>query len=362
MIPAKGYAAPNDTDDLIPYSFDRREVGAHDVLIDILYCGVCHSDIHQARNEWGGSRYPLVPGHEIVGRISQVGESVTKFKVGDLAGVGCFVDSCRTCSSCQEGLEQYCETGSIGTYNSYEKDGKTLTYGGYSSKIVVDEHYTLKVSEKLDLKRVAPLLCAGITTYSPLMQWKVGKGHKLAVVGLGGLGHMAVKLGASLGADVTVLSTSPNKEQDAKELGAHHFAVTKDPEQVSKLKNTFDFIIDTVSAPHDYNLYLHLLRRDGTMILLGAPPQPSTVAAFNLISKRKRLAGSMIGGIQETQEMLDYCAEHNIMSDVEVIPIQRINEAYERTMKSDVRYRFVIDMASLDKEPETEKENEKVIG
>jgi uncharacterized zinc-type alcohol dehydrogenase-like protein len=348
MIQTKGYAAPSATEDLKPFSFERREVGPHDVLIDILYCGVCHSDIHQARNEWGGSMYPLVPGHEIVGRITKVGAEVTKFKEGDLAGVGCFVDSCRTCHSCQEGLEQYCEVHNVGTYNSFELDNKTITYGGYSNQIVVDENYTLKVSERLDLKRVAPLLCAGITTYSPMMQWKIGKGHKLAVVGLGGLGHMAVKLGASLGADVTVLSTSPDKEKDAFELGAHNFAVTKDEEQVKKLKNTFDFIIDTVSAPHDYNFYLHLLRRDGTMILLGAPPEPTAVAAFNLIARRKRLVGSMIGGIKETQEMLDYCAEHNIMSDVEVIPIQKINEAYERTLKSDVRYRFVIDMASLE--------------
>jgi uncharacterized zinc-type alcohol dehydrogenase-like protein len=350
MIPAKGYAAYNATEDLKPFSFERREVGEHDVLIDNLYCGVSHSDIHQARNEWGGSIYPMVPGHEIVGRISKVGSAVSKFKVGDLAGVGCFVDSCRTCESCHEGVEQYCEVHNVGTYNSLELDNKTVTYGGYSSQIVVDENYTLKVSEKLDLKRVAPLLCAGITTYSPILHWKMGKGHKVAIVGLGGLGHMAVKLAASMGADVTVLSTSPNKEKDAFDLGAHNFAVTRDPEQVKKLKNTFHFIIDTVSAPHDYNLYLSMLKRDGTMVLLGAPPEPTPVAAFALISKRKRLVGSMIGGIKETQEMLDYCAEHNIMSDVEMIPIQKINEAYERTFKSDVRYRFVIDMASLENE------------
>lgn len=348
MIPAKGYAAQNATSPLGPFSFERREPGPNDVQIEILYCGVCHSDIHQARNEWGGSRYPMVPGHEIVGRISKVGSNVTKFKAGDLAGVGCFVDSCRTCSSCQEGLEQYCEVHNVGTYNSVELDKKTPTYGGYSNRIVVDENYTLKVSEKLDLKRVAPLLCAGITTYSPLMQWKVGKGHTVAIVGLGGLGHMAVKLAASMGANVTVLSTSPGKENDAKELGAHNFVVTKDPEQLKKVTNSFDFIIDTVSAPHDYNLYLSLLKRDGTMILLGVPPEPTPVSAFHLIGKRKRLVGSMIGGIKETQEMLDYCAEHNIMCDVEMIPIQEINTAYERTLKSDVRYRFVIDMASLD--------------
>ncbi len=337
----------NATTPLDAFSFERREVGEHDVLIDILYCGVCHSDIHQARDEWGGSIYPMVPGHEIVGRISQVGSKVTKFKEGDLAGVGCFVDSCRTCPSCQEGLEQYCEVHNVGTYNSYELDKKTPTYGGYSNKIVVDEKYTLKVSEKLDLARVAPLLCAGITTYSPLMQWKVGKGHRLAVVGLGGLGHMAVKIGASLGANVTVLSTSPSKEQDAIDLGAHSFAVTKDANLMRELRGSFDFILDTVSAPHDLNMYLSLLKRDGTMILVGAPPEPAAVAGFSLIAGRKRLVGSMIGGIQETQEMLDYCAEHNIMSDVEVIPIQEINSAYERVLKSDVKYRFVIDMASL---------------
>ncbi|CAA9244143.1 MAG: Alcohol dehydrogenase [uncultured Adhaeribacter sp.] len=347
MIPAKGYAAQNATEELGPFNFDRREVGGHDVLIDISYCGVCHSDIHQVRNEWGGSMYPMVPGHEIVGRISKVGSQVQKFKEGDLAGVGCFVDSCRTCASCQEGLEQYCEVHTASTYNGLEMDMKTPTFGGYSSQIVVDEKYTLKISEKLDLSRVAPLLCAGITTYSPLRQWKVGPGHKLGVVGLGGLGHMAVKIGASLGAEVTVLSTSPGKEVDAKALGAHNFAVTRHEEHLKQYRNYFDFILDTVSAPHDLNLYLSMLRRDGTMILVGAPPEPAPVACFSLIGRRKRLVGSMIGGIPETQEMLDYCAEHNIMSDVEVISIQDINQAYERTLKSDVRYRFVIDMATL---------------
>ena len=347
MIPVKGYAAHNATTPLDAFSFERREVKEHDVLIDILYCGVCHSDIHQARDEWGGSIYPMVPGHEIVGRISQVGSNVTKFKEGDLAGIGCFVDSCRTCPSCQEGLEQYCEVHNVGTYNSYELDKKTPTYGGYSNTIVVNEKYTLKVPEKLDLPRVAPLLCAGITTYSPLMQWKVGKGHRLAVVGLGGLGHMAVKIGAALGANVTVLSTSPSKEQDAIGLGAHRFAVTKDAHLMRELRGSFDFILDTVSAPHDLNMYLSLLKRDGTMILVGAPPEPAPVSGFSLIGGRKRLVGSMIGGIQETQEMLDFCAEHAIMSDIEVIPIQDINQAYERVLKSDVKYRFVIDMASL---------------
>jgi alcohol dehydrogenase (NADP+) len=257
------------------------------------------------------------------------------------------VDSCRTCSSCQEGLEQYCEVHNVGTYNSYELDKKTLTYGGYSSHIVVHEDYTLKLPDNLELARVAPLLCAGITTYSPIMQWQMGEGHRVGVVGLGGLGHMAVKIAAAKGADVTVLSTSPNKEQDARELGAHNFAVTKEPAEIKQLTSSFDFIINTVSAPHDYNLYLSLLKRDGTMVLLGAPPEPSTVAGFSLIFKRRRLAGSLIGGIKETQEMLDFCGEHNIMSDIEVIPIQEINTAYERMLKSDVKYRFVIDMGTL---------------
>lgn len=347
MIAAKAYAAQNEKSGLAPFKFERREPGAHDVLIDILYCGICHSDIHQVRNEWGGSKYPMVPGHEIVGKVISVGSQVTKFKAGDLAGVGCLVDSCRNCPSCKQGHEQYCEVRSVGTYNSYELDGKTLTYGGYSDKIVVDENFGLKVSEKLDLKRVAPLLCAGITTWSPLRQWKIGKGHRLAVLGLGGLGHMAVKLGASLGAEVTVLSTSPNKETDAYNLGAHKFIVTKNPSAVASVKNYFDFIIDTVSAEHDLNMYLQMLRLDGTMILLGVPPDAAKVGAFSLIGKRRRLAGSLIGGLPETQEMLDYCAEHNIMSDIELIPVTDINEAYERTLKADVHYRFVIDMKTL---------------
>ncbi len=346
MSNAKGYAAQSATTPLRPFKFERREPGAHDVEIEILYCGVCHSDIHQARNEWGGSIFPMVPGHEIVGKVTRVGAHVKNFKAGDLAGVGCLVDSCRTCPSCEQGIEQYCETGMVGTYNGREKDGSP-TYGGYSDKIVTDEKYVLKVSEKLSLERVAPLLCAGITTYSPLRQWKVGEGHRLAVVGLGGLGHMAVKLAVSMGAEVTVLSTSANKEADAKELGAHKFVVTKDPTALATVKNYFDFIIDTVSAEHDYNLYLSLLRLDGTMILLGVPPTAQQVGAFNLIGKRRRLAGSLIGGIKETQEMLDYCAEHNIMSDVEVIPISEINTAYERMLKGDVHYRFVIDLKTL---------------
>ncbi len=343
----KGYAAIDAKTPLEPFKFERREVGPHDVLIDIMFCGVCHSDIHQVRDEWGGSIFPMVPGHEIVGRVEKVGEKVTNFKAGDLAGVGCMVDSCRTCSSCTKGLEQYCEVGNIGTYNSYEKDGKTPTYGGYSKKIVVDEKYTLQISDKLSPERVAPLLCAGITTFSPLRQWKVGKGHRVGIMGLGGLGHMAVKLAASMGAEVTVLSTSPAKEADAKELGAHKFVVTKDKEALKSIRNYFDFIINTVSANHDLKMYMNLLTLDGTMILLGAPPEAPQLHAMNLIKKRRRIAGSLIGGIPETQEMLDYCAEHNIMSDVEVIDIKDINGAYERMMKGDVHYRFVIDMKTL---------------
>ena len=347
MIAAKAYAAQNATSPLAPFSLERRKPGAHDVLIDILYCGVCHSDIHQVRNEWGGAKYPMVPGHEIVGRITEIGSAVTKFKVGDWAGIGCLVDSCRTCSSCAEDQEQYCENGSVGTYNSFEKDKKTLTFGDYSDKIVTDENFVLKVSDKLSLDRVAPLLCAGITTYSPLRQWKVGKGHRVAVLGLGGLGHMAVKFADAMGAEVTVLSTSPSKEKDAKQLGAQKFVVTKNEAELNSVKNYFDFIIDTVSAEHDINLYLTLLRLDGTMIMLGIPPDDPKIRVFNLIGKRRRLAGSLIGGIKETQEMLDYCAEHNIMSDVEVIPINEINNAYERMIKGDVHYRFVIDLKTL---------------
>jgi len=347
MSVTKAYAAQAATTPLTPFDFSRREPGPHDVQIEILYCGVCHSDIHQVRNEWGGSMYPMVPGHEIVGRITKVGEHVKKFKVGDLAGVGCFVDSCRVCDNCKEGLEQYCDTGMVGTYNSLEKDGKTPTYGGYSTLIVVDEQYTLKISDKLPLERVAPLLCAGITTYSPLKHVGIKKGDKVAVLGLGGLGHMAVKFAVSFGAEVTMLSSSPSKKADAKKLGAHHFALTSDKGTMKGLQNHFDIILNTVSAQHDYSTYLNLLRTNGTMIVVGVPPSPSQVPAFTLIAKRRSIIGSLIGGIKETQEMLDYCAEHNISSEVEVIPIQQINEAYERMIKGDVRYRFVIDIASL---------------
>jgi uncharacterized zinc-type alcohol dehydrogenase-like protein len=347
MTPTKAYAAHNATSPLSGFNLNRRDVGAHDVQIEILYCGVCHSDIHQVRNEWGNSIFPMVPGHEIVGRVTKTGDHVKKFKVGDLAGIGCFVDSCRTCPNCQAGIEQYCDVGMVATYNGYEKDGKTPTYGGYSTQIVVDENYTLHVSEKLALEGVAPLLCAGITTYSPLKHVGVGKGHKVGVLGLGGLGHMAVKFAVAFGAEVTMLSSSKSKEADAKKLGAHHFALTSDAATINSLQNSFDFILNTVSAPHDYNTYLNLLRTNGTMIVVGAPPAPAQIPAFNLIMKRRSIIGSLIGGIKETQEMLDFCAEHNIVSDVEVIPVQQINEAYERMLKGDVRYRFVIDTASL---------------
>ncbi|MFN8299524.1 MAG: NAD(P)-dependent alcohol dehydrogenase [Chitinophagales bacterium] len=347
MLATNAYAAQTATSPLAPFLFERRNPGEYDVQIEILYCGVCHSDIHQVRNEWGGSRYPMVPGHEIVGRVMNVGSKVTKFRIGDYAGVGCFVDSCRTCPNCQAGLEQYCDSGMVGTYNGVERVTKAPTYGGYSTQIVVDENYTLRVSDKLPLQGVAPLLCAGITTYSPLRFTKVGKGHKVAILGLGGLGHMGVKFAAAFGAEVTVLSTSKNKEADARKLGAHHFALTTDPAEVAKLKGKFDYILNTVSAQHDYNMYLDMLATNGTMIVVGIPPIANEVPAFKLIAKRRSIIGSLIGGIAETQEMLDFCAEHNITSDVEVIDMAYINEAYERMLKNDVKYRFVIDLASL---------------
>lgn len=347
MIKAKGYAAQNAKSDLAPWNFERREVGAHDVKFDILYCGVCHSDLHQVRDEWGFSMFPMVPGHELVGKVTKIGDHVKKYKVGDLVGVGCMVDSCRTCNSCKDGQEQYCSNGNSMTYNGFEQDKKTPTYGGYSNTVVVNEDFVLRVSEKLNLPAVAPLLCAGITTYSPLRYWKVGKGHRLGVVGLGGLGHMAVKFGVSFGAEVTVLSSSPSKKDDALKLGAHKFVVTSDEEQVKSVNGYFDFILDTVSAQHDYNSYLSLLKTNGTHICVGAPAVPSPFSAFGLIMGRKSLAGSLIGGIAETQEMLDYCAEHNIVSEIELIDIKDINNAYERMLKSDVRYRFVIDIATL---------------
>lgn len=347
MSLANAYAAQDARTPLAPFQLERRAVGPHDVQIEILYCGVCHSDIHQARSEWGPAIYPLVPGHEIVGKITAVGDHVKNFNVGDLAGVGCFVDSCRTCENCRAGLEQYCDEGMTSTYNSYERDGKTPTYGGYSTQIVVDEQYTLHISDKLPLHAVAPLLCAGITTYSPLRYVKAGKGHKLAILGLGGLGHMAVKFAVAFGAEVTMLSSSPSKAADAEKLGAHHFILTSDQEAMKQAAGSFDFILNTVSAPHDYSTYLNLLRTNGTMIVVGVPPEASQVPAFNLIGKRRSIIGSLIGGIAETQEMLDFCAEHNIVSEVELIDMSYINEAYSRMEKSDVKYRFVIDLASL---------------
>jgi alcohol dehydrogenase (NADP+) len=335
------------TSPLAPFPFERRELRPKDVLIEILYCGICHSDLHLVRNEWGRSMYPMVPGHEIVGRIIEKGKYARRFKNGDVAAVGCFVDSCRKCSNCKGGLQQYCTGGLVLTYNSYEKDGKTTTHGGYSTKIVADEDYVLKVPPKLPLEKVAPLLCAGITTYSPLRYWKVGKGHNVAVLGLGGLGHMAVKFACAFGAKVTVLSGSPNKNRDAKRMGASEFVLTRDTAKIERLTNRFDFIIDTVSAGHDLDSYLALLRTNGVMICVGLPSGEEQLSPFNLVLGRRSIAGSLIGGLPETQGMLNYCGRHNITADVEVIPIQKVNQAYERMLKSDVRYRFVIDLASL---------------
>ena len=347
MTPTKGYAAQSATSPIAPWEFERRTPGPTDVQIDIAFCGVCHSDIHQARNEWGNATYPMVPGHEIVGRVTAVGSDVTKFAVGDLAGVGVMVDSCRDCESCKTGLEQYCDRGQVVfTYNSKFPDG-TPAYGGYSDKIVADEAFTLKISPKLDLAATAPLLCAGITTYSPLRHWNVQPGQNVGVVGLGGLGHMALKFAHAFGAHVTQFTTSPGKEEDARRLGADEVVLTRDPEALKALAGTFHFIIDTVSAPHDLNMYLNLLKRDGSMVLVGLPDTPAEVSAFPLAGKRRSLSGSNIGGVAETQEMLDFCAEHNIVSDIEMTPISKINEAYDRMLKNDVKYRFVIDMASL---------------
>ena len=346
MLSTNGYAALTAKAPLQPFSFERREVGDCDVLITISHCGICHSDIHQARDEWGVSLFPMVPGHEIVGSVARIGAAVRKFKVGDRAGVGCFVDSCRTCGSCREGLEQYCEAGMLLTYSGRDKEGR-ITQGGYSTQIVVDESYALRIPDALSSAGAAPLLCAGITTYSPLRHWGVGKYHKLAVVGLGGLGHMAVKIAKALGTEVTVLSTSEGKRKEAERLGAAAFVVTSDPETFAQHQRGFDYILDTVSAPHDYNAYLNLLKTDDTMILVRVPDQPTPLHPFPLILNRRRIAGSVIGGIRETQAMLDFCATHRIESDVEVIPIQQVNEAYERVLKGDVRFRFVIDMASL---------------
>ena len=346
-IATRGYATNGPEAKFGPFEFTRREVGPHDVLIDIQYCGICHSDIHQARAEWEPfmpSLYPMVPGHEIVGRVSQVGSDVTKFAVGDIAGIGCFVDSCRECPACTTGIEQYCVKGSAQTYNSTEMDRQTPTYGGYSKHYVIDEKYGLKVNATENLEGVAPLLCAGITTYSPLKKWGAGPGKRVAVAGLGGLGHMGVKIAAAMGAEVTVISTSHSKEADARKLGATGFLNIRDAAAAKAATGSFDLILDTISANHDYNAYLGMLGLNGVMVIVGVPTEPTPLNAFSLIGGNKALAGSLIGGIPETQEMLDFCAEHNITSDVEVITPDRIEEAYERTVKADVRYRFVIDM------------------
>lgn len=348
MITTKGYAAKSATSGLAPWEFERREPGPNDVLIKILYSGICHSDIHQVKSEWGPSIYPIVPGHEIVGRIERVGSDVKKFKVGDLAGIGCMVRSCGECDNCKNGQEQFCQKGkTTWTYNSKDFADGSVTYGGYSNNIVADETFVLHVSDKLDLSKAAPLLCAGITTYSPLKRWNVQKGHKVGVLGLGGLGHMAVKFAVSFGAEVTMISHSPSKEADAKKLGAHKFCNTNDPEQVKALTSYFDFIIDTVSAPHDYNMYLNMLKVNGVHICVGLPPAPLEIMGRSLMSGNRALTASSIGGIAETQEMLDYCAENNIHPEVEVVSIDYVNTAYERVLKSDIKYRFVIDMASL---------------
>lgn len=347
MPKVAAYAAPAAGKPLAPFAVDRRDPGPRDVAIDILFCGICHTDIHQARDEWGAGAFPMVPGHEIVGRVTQVGKEVTRLDVGDLVGVGCIVDSCRTCEPCRRNTEQFCEQGVAWTYNSTLMDRKTPTYGGYSSRIVVDQAFVLQVPAGLDPAGAAPLLCAGITTYSPLRQWGAKRGDRVGVVGLGGLGHMAVKLAAAMGAEVTVLSTSRAKEPDARRLGAAAFEPTGDDATFRKLAGRLDLMIDTVSAPHDYNRYLSLLRPHGTMVLVGVPPEPAPVSAGALIGGNRRLAGSLIGGIAETQAMLDFCAQHRLVADVEVIPVQRVNEAYERMLKGDVRFRFSIDMASL---------------
>lgn len=346
--PAAGYAAHAAGSPLRPFAFARREPGPRDVEIDILYCGVCHSDLHTARGEWGGTVYPVVPGHEIVGRVSRTGTDVARVGAGDLAAVGCMVDSCRTCASCREGLEQYCEKGAVYTYNSHDAELDGVTYGGYSDRIVVTEDFVLRLPQGMDPASAAPLLCAGITTYSPLRTWRAGPGSRVGVVGLGGLGHMAVKLSRAMGAEVVLFTTSPGKTDDALRLGATEVVVSRDRAAMKRQRSRLDFVLDTVAVPHDLNPYLEVLGRDGTLCLVGIPPEPHpSPSAGKLINQRRRLTGSSIGGIAETQEMLDFCAEHRLAADIEVIPIQQINDAYERMLRSDVRYRFVIDMASL---------------
>ena len=346
MLSTQGYAAASAKAPLAPHSFERREPGEHDVVIDIKYCGICHTDIHQVRDEWGGAIYPMVPGHEIAGVVASVGKAVEKYKVGDKVGVGCFVDSCRTCESCKRGLEQYCAAGPVFTYNSRERDG-TPTMGGYSDKIVVNQDYIVRIPDNLPLDASAPLLCAGITLYSPLKHWNAGPGKRVAIVGLGGLGHIGVKLAHAMGAEVTVLSQSLKKQEDGKRLGADHYLATSDPATFEKNKGSYDLIISTVSADLEWEQYVNLLRPDGALVVVGIPVKPIPVSAFPLVMGRRSVAGSMIGGIAETQEMLDYCGEHGIACDIEIIPMEQVDEAYERILKSDVRYRFVIDMATL---------------
>ncbi len=343
----RAYAAIAAKTDLVPYEFDRREVGPHDVALDIAYAGICHSDIHQVREEWGPALFPMVPGHEIAGTVTKVGSAVTKFKVGDLIGVGVFIDSCRKCDNCKAGLQQYCAESMTGTYNGYERDGKTVAMGGYSNYFVINEDYAVTIPANLPLEGVAPLLCAGITLYSPIKHWKVGPGKKVAVMGLGGLGHMGVKFAVAMGAEVTVLSHSPSKEKDALAMGAHHFVSTKDEKIFAEHEKEFDVILNTVSAELEINLYLNLLKLHGTLVVIGLPGKPYAVHVGSLVNGRRSIGGSLIGGIPELQEMLNFCSEHKITSDVEVIKADYINEAYTRTIASDVKYRFVIDASTI---------------
>jgi uncharacterized zinc-type alcohol dehydrogenase-like protein len=343
----KGYVVQQAKAPLESYEFERRQLRPRDVALDIDYAGICHSDIHQAREEWGPAIFPMVPGHEIVGRVTQIGSQVSKFKVGETIGVGVFIDSCRSCASCHAGLEQYCVEGMTGTYNAYERDGKTIAFGGYSNKFVIDEDYAVHVPKNLDMAGVAPLMCAGITLYSPLKNWKAGSGKKVGIMGLGGLGHMGVKFSHALGAETTVFSHSPSKEADAKRMGADHFIVTKDLKELDKFKQSYDLILNTVSADLDLEPYLQLLKLDGTLVVIGLPGKPYAINAGTLLAQRRSLAGSMIGGMAELQEMLNFCGQHNIVSDVEVIKADYINTAYDRTVASDVKYRFVIDASTF---------------
>jgi len=347
MPNTKAFAAPAAKAPLAPFSFDRRAPGDHDVAIGIRFCGICHTDIHQTRDEWGEGMYPMVPGHEIAGVVTAVGPKVKKFKVGDHVGVGCFVDSCRTCTECKKGEEQYCSVGTVFTYASKDKEGRP-TYGGYSDKIVVDENYVLRIPDNLPLDGAAPLMCAGITLFSPLKHWGAGPGRKVGIIGLGGLGHMGVKIAHAMGAEVTVFSQSLKKQEDGKRLGADHFYATSDPETFEKLKGQFDLIVNTVPAANNWDQFVNLLATDGSLVMVGVPDDAVPLNGFPLIAKRRSVAGSMIGGIAETQEMLDFCGKHNIASDIEVVPVQKVNEAFERVVRGDVRYRFVIDCATLE--------------